>query len=239
MYDMKKTIEHWKSAFAQNEACGQEDVEELEGHLREQIGSLVESGLSEKEAFVVARSRLGDPEQICTQFAQANPSLLWQRRLFWMAAGVFCWILISWLQGVLMGIAAGAALLLGDRVQVDLSVVYGVTHLVLLLALLGFGRALYRHGLPTVTHSRFAACVANRPRRLACLGLVLVVGYFGYMIPNMMVRLANVSLVASARPQVISVLIGLSMALPPITIIAFVVLRIGRQSEGLISAVDR
>ena len=50
-------IEQWRSYLVHRDAIASADVDELEGHLRDQIDGLEASGLSPDEAFLVAVSR--------------------------------------------------------------------------------------------------------------------------------------------------------------------------------------
>jgi hypothetical protein len=179
MYDLNKAMGKWKYTFEQNEACGHENVQELECHLREQIGVLVESGLSEEEAFLVAESRLGDPDQICKQFAEADPSGLWQRRLFWMAGGVFCWFAIVLCQRAFLAVVDTATLSLGIRSGVELGIVNIVASLSsLLLIALGCkllnGRQTRSFSLPTF--------ISTRARAVTCVLGLLVAAVLGKLI---------------------------------------------------------
>jgi hypothetical protein len=191
MYDLNEAIGNWRSTFAQNEACGHEDVQELECHLREQIGMLVESGLSEKEAFLIAESRLGDPDQICKQFTEADPSGLWQRRLYWMATGVFCWFVVVLSHRVFSALADTAALSLGIRSGLELGIVNVVVSLTSLLLIVLSCRALYSRGGPKKRHDRLAAFTATRARIVMCIIGVLLAGILGKLLVSVPILYAS------------------------------------------------
>src|SRR5690606_3521740 len=55
------------------------DVEELEDHLRGEIGRLVDSGLSPDEAFLVAVRRLGAQDELANEFAREHSQRLWKQ----------------------------------------------------------------------------------------------------------------------------------------------------------------
>ena len=55
------------------------DAAELEDHLRNQIDTLVESGLEHEEAFLVAIKRIGSQEAISREFAQEYSERLWKQ----------------------------------------------------------------------------------------------------------------------------------------------------------------
>jgi hypothetical protein len=88
MFDLERQIGNWRERLVQAEAYDASDLDELEAHLREEIGGLVGQGLSEQEAFAVARIRLGDTEDLEPEFAKVNGGRIFKNRLFWMAGGV-------------------------------------------------------------------------------------------------------------------------------------------------------
>ncbi len=77
MFDLDQQIDCWKSAFAKKAACSSDELLELESHLREDIAALVAEGRSEQEAFCESVSRLGDPTEICGEFAKNENRFLW------------------------------------------------------------------------------------------------------------------------------------------------------------------
>jgi hypothetical protein len=81
---LKREISAWKSSFARQQACSQDELDELESHLREEIETLVNHGVAVPNAFVQAVDRIGVPSDICDEFAK-NDRLL---RLDKLALGV-------------------------------------------------------------------------------------------------------------------------------------------------------
>jgi hypothetical protein len=77
MFDLDQQIDRWKSAFAKKAECSSDELQELESHLREDIAALVAAGRSEQEAFSESLSRLGDPTEICGEFAKNESRFLW------------------------------------------------------------------------------------------------------------------------------------------------------------------
>ena len=88
-------------------ACSQDEMQELEAHLREQVIDLVDVGLSEQEAFSVGVSRMGDPNELCAEYAKASPVRIWRQRL--------CTLLLA---VPALGIGALVAIVLLPRVVV-------------------------------------------------------------------------------------------------------------------------
>jgi hypothetical protein len=61
------------------QAVHRPDVEELEGHLRDQLAALTEAGLSADEAFLVAVKRMGSLDALSREFARAHSDRLWKQ----------------------------------------------------------------------------------------------------------------------------------------------------------------
>ena len=70
---MEEQIEQWRSYLIRRDAIAPADVDELEGHLRDQIDGLAASGLSTDEAFLVAVSRMGRIDDLSREFARSIP----------------------------------------------------------------------------------------------------------------------------------------------------------------------
>ena len=100
MFELNQAIQNWRNNLLQNQTVTDEDVEELGGHLRDEIDSLVLTGLDDEEAFMVAAHRMGDGQTIGQEFAKVNPSLAWRRRAFWMLFGILMAMLVSGIAGV-------------------------------------------------------------------------------------------------------------------------------------------
>jgi len=87
----RQTIEdrilQWREHLQRHEAIRAVDVEELEDHLRSQISTLREGGLSDDEAFLVAVKRLGDLNALSHEFAQGYSERLWKQLIVPSAKG--------------------------------------------------------------------------------------------------------------------------------------------------------
>jgi hypothetical protein len=88
MFDLEKKINDWKNNLLGTGSMLESDVQELESHLRDQITDLLQSGLSEKEAFWVAQNRMGNTDGIRTEFKKVNGNGLWRERLLWIGTGI-------------------------------------------------------------------------------------------------------------------------------------------------------
>lgn len=76
---LEEQIGEWRSYLRRHRAIETSDVAELEDHLREQIETLVDTGLSNDEAFLVAVRRMGNLDAISREFAREHSERLWKQ----------------------------------------------------------------------------------------------------------------------------------------------------------------
>ncbi len=76
---LEEQIAQWRTYLLRRQAVHRPDVEELEGHLREQLAALTEAGLSGDEAFLVAVKRMGSLDALSREFARAHSERLWKQ----------------------------------------------------------------------------------------------------------------------------------------------------------------
>ncbi len=72
-------IAQWRAYLRRRQAVHGPDVEELEGHLRDQLAALTEAGLAGDEAFLVAVKRMGNLDALSREFARAHSERLWKQ----------------------------------------------------------------------------------------------------------------------------------------------------------------
>lgn len=72
-------IAQWRAYVRRRQALHGPDVEELEGHLRDQLAALGEAGLNDDEAFLVAVKRMGNLDALSREFARAHSDRLWKQ----------------------------------------------------------------------------------------------------------------------------------------------------------------
>ncbi len=72
-------IDQWRSYLRRRQAIHAVDVAELEDHLREQIAVLVDAGLADDEAFLIAVKRMGDIDALSREFAREHSDRLWKQ----------------------------------------------------------------------------------------------------------------------------------------------------------------
>jgi hypothetical protein len=72
-------IAQWRTYLRRRQEVHGPDVEELEGHLRDQLTALTEAGLAGDEAFLVAVKRMGNLDALSREFARAHSERLWKQ----------------------------------------------------------------------------------------------------------------------------------------------------------------
>src|SRR6185436_20671524 len=76
---LEEQIAQWRTYVSRRQALHGPDVEELEGHLRDQLVALTETGLTGDEAFLVAVKRMGSLDALSREFARAHSERLWKQ----------------------------------------------------------------------------------------------------------------------------------------------------------------
>ena len=76
---LEEQIAQWRTYLRRRKALHGPDVEELEGHLRDQLAALTEAGLAGDEAFLIAVKRMGSLDALSREFARAHSERLWKQ----------------------------------------------------------------------------------------------------------------------------------------------------------------
>jgi hypothetical protein len=76
---LEEQIAQWRAYLRRRPAVRGPDVDELEGHLRDQLVALTEAGLAGDEAFLVAVKRMGSLDALSREFARAHSDRLWKQ----------------------------------------------------------------------------------------------------------------------------------------------------------------
>ncbi|MEE2776201.1 MAG: permease prefix domain 1-containing protein [Acidobacteriota bacterium] len=77
--DLEAQFGQWRTYLRHRQAIRGTDVEELEGHLRDQVAALQDLGLDDDEAFLVAVKRLGSLDALSREFAREHSDRLWKQ----------------------------------------------------------------------------------------------------------------------------------------------------------------
>ena len=89
MFELNQEIEKWQAHLQQTKSLRDEDVQEIKSHLVDSVIDLTENGLSQEEAFFVAKHRMGDLNVLNTEYAKVNTGHIWRRRFMWLITGYF------------------------------------------------------------------------------------------------------------------------------------------------------
>src|SRR5215210_7983123 len=76
---LEEQIDRWRGYLRRRQAIHATDVAELEDHLREQVGVLLDAGLTTDEAFLVAVKRMGKLDALSREFAREHSERLWKQ----------------------------------------------------------------------------------------------------------------------------------------------------------------
>jgi hypothetical protein len=76
---LEEQIGQWRAYLRRRRAITGPDVEELEAHLRDQVSALIQSGLAEDEAFLIAVKRMGSQDALSGEFAREHSERLWKQ----------------------------------------------------------------------------------------------------------------------------------------------------------------
>ena len=77
--DLEGQIAQWRNYLRRRQAINATDVDELEGHLRDQVAALGDAGLNVDESFLVAVKRMGDLDDLSREFAREHSDRLWKQ----------------------------------------------------------------------------------------------------------------------------------------------------------------
>ena len=117
---LKAQIAQWRAFLRRRQAIHGSDVEELETHLRDQVAALVEAGLADDEAFLVAVKRMGNLDAISREFAYEHSERLWKQLVAAPEPDDASDRLARWEFAVVLGLAVVAA------VTIKLPVLFGL-----------------------------------------------------------------------------------------------------------------
>jgi hypothetical protein len=113
MFDLERHIQDWKAEFTSRPALRRADVEELEQHVRDALPSLIATGLTPEEAFLIATRRVGPPAALESEFAKVNGAHFWSQRVFWIVFGALGYVVCRLVIGAAASVAQALAGLAG------------------------------------------------------------------------------------------------------------------------------
>ena len=79
MFDLEGSVRKWRDQVRSTGRVGAADMQELETHLRDSVGDLVDAGLAHDEAFLIAVRRMGNLNAVGEEFAKVSSENLWRQ----------------------------------------------------------------------------------------------------------------------------------------------------------------
>lgn len=73
-FNLEKRVENWKTILKERRSLTENDIQELESHLIDLISDLEQKGLSQEESFLVAETRIGKVDEICSEYEKLSKS---------------------------------------------------------------------------------------------------------------------------------------------------------------------
>jgi hypothetical protein len=233
-FDLNNAISRWRDGLNQSPHFREDNLAELEAHLRDSVADLQSRGLMNEEAFLLGARRLGNSAGLEPEFGKINRGRVWLHRLLWMLVGIQVWDLLlnvsrlaadMGVLGALMGLRYSfpeISRLSGGSLFA--SAVFGLAYL---LALIGCGVGCWwlLRRVENTAH-KVSLKALRRPILLGLVvsALFLVVRFSALMLATRALMMQGYS------PEVyISVLTGRSLALFALTsleTLAFVILTI-------------
>lgn len=83
----KDLIDSWEENLKQSQAFSPSDIQELKSHLLDQTDELIESGLDEKKAFLMASKLIGQPAILEDDYLITNQPYIQTRKTLLVTAG--------------------------------------------------------------------------------------------------------------------------------------------------------
>jgi len=105
-FDLNEAMRQWREDLSASAVFRPADLDELEFHLRDSVAALQTKGLSAREAFWLAKSRVGTNEALDCEFGKVNAKQVWLNRALWMVIGWLAIRTLSCLGSVLVNLAA-------------------------------------------------------------------------------------------------------------------------------------
>lgn len=102
-FDLNKSIEIWKSELSKNSKMTLDNINELESHLRDEINELQQLGLSIEESLLIAKNRIGNVEDLKTEFGKVNNGFYFKNKIIPYLKGILFYIAFITLTDLITG----------------------------------------------------------------------------------------------------------------------------------------
>lgn len=91
-FNLKESLEIWKSELSQNSNMTRDNINELESHLQDEIHELQKIGLSIEESMLIAQNRIGNLKELTTEFGKVNKGVYFRNKIIPYLKGILLFI---------------------------------------------------------------------------------------------------------------------------------------------------
>ena len=91
-FNLKENIEIWKKELALSSSMTWDNINELESHLNDEIHILQKLGLSLEESLLLAKNRIGNIQELTTEYSKVNTKVHFRKRITPYLKGVLLFI---------------------------------------------------------------------------------------------------------------------------------------------------
>lgn len=92
-FNIEEQVNTWAEKLKAKSSLTESDLEEIKSHFYDSIDALLEKGLNEKEAFVLAKLRMGNSYELDEAYEEANQPVIQMRRSLLILAGVLVYFM--------------------------------------------------------------------------------------------------------------------------------------------------
>ena len=104
-FDLNKNIEIWKSELSKSSKMTIDNINELESHLLDEIHELQLIGLSIQESLIIAKERIGNVNDLTTEFGKVNDGFYFINRIIPYLKGILFFMAFITLTDLINGLS--------------------------------------------------------------------------------------------------------------------------------------
>ena len=100
-FNLRDHLNAWKSEICSSKSMDESNYTELESHLLENMDQLKFAGLTEEEAYLLARRRLGETGFLAHEFGKVNKLKILTGRIIDFVTGIMLYLIITSIGGII------------------------------------------------------------------------------------------------------------------------------------------
>lgn len=114
-FNLEKSIRIWKTELSQSSNLTCDNIIELESHLYDEIQELQKLGLSIEESMLIAKNRIGNIEELTTEFSKVNKEVCFRKEIIPYLKGILLFIAFISITDLLINFS----ILIANRIGVN------------------------------------------------------------------------------------------------------------------------